>query len=367
MRVPHYAKRSLAVLALAAVMAGCGGGDSTGPNDAPFDAAGTSSDVEAVGNSFDSPALEAYASASTYMSAVVGGSAAVAMRAAPSASLVQGGKAGAIRYGTALSRDYVTFRRAPSPSTAAAEIPAEYAGKTFVWDVETDQYVASDLPGAPSNGVRFLLYAVDPVTGEPVEPLVPIDGYAQLTMTETSSSATVRITVVSSDVTYLDYSAVLSGNASSATITISGFATNGTDRVDFDLDTQLSDFGADGLTLAMDYELNVPTRGGFLLDLEATLSGLGTESPQTTIDLLARGDHGTVRIDGSATEAGGSFDVTVNGDHYATITIDAGGQDQVAGADGQPLGGEELDAVVSVYNMFGSGLDFFYDLTGPIA
>jgi hypothetical protein len=246
------------------------------------------------------------------------------------------------------------------------EIPAEYAGRTFVWDVDADQYVASDLPGAPSNGVRFVLYAVDPVTGQPVEPLVPIDGYAQLTMTETSSSATVRITVVSADVTYLDYSVLLSGNASSATITIAGFATNGTDRVDFDLGTQMSDFGADGYTLAMDYELNVPTRGGFLLDLEATVAGLGTDTPHTTIDLLARGDHGTVRIDGSVTEAGGSLDVTVNGDHYATITIDAEGQEQVAGADGQPLGGEEHDAVASVFNTFGSGLDFFYDLTGPI-
>ena len=48
MRVPHYAMRSLAALALIGLMAGCGGNDSTAP-DAPFDPAGTSSDIGADG------------------------------------------------------------------------------------------------------------------------------------------------------------------------------------------------------------------------------------------------------------------------------------------------------------------------------
>ena len=38
----------------------------------------------------------------------------------------------------------------------------------------------TDRTGAPANGVRFLLYAVDPVTFQPVEPLVEA-GYVDIT------------------------------------------------------------------------------------------------------------------------------------------------------------------------------------------
>src|SRR5918999_182394 len=58
MRVPHYASRSLSAMALLALLAGCGN-DSTAPN-APFNPTGTSADVAAVGQSFESEALASY-------------------------------------------------------------------------------------------------------------------------------------------------------------------------------------------------------------------------------------------------------------------------------------------------------------------
>src|SRR5688572_12120345 len=96
MRVPQYASRSVAAVALFALLAGCSG-DSTAP-DAPFDPAGTSADVAAIDESFDAPALEAYAAAGPEMSLVVGGSIGFAISATPSAALVRGGKSGALRY-----------------------------------------------------------------------------------------------------------------------------------------------------------------------------------------------------------------------------------------------------------------------------
>ncbi len=365
MRVLHSASRSVAVLALLALAAGCGK-DSTAP-EAPFDPAGTSSDVAAVGESFDSPALQAYGAASAEISTVLGGSAAAAVRAAPSAALLAGSKAGALRYARALSRNYTRAAARPSFSMAAtAEIPAEYLGVTFVWDVETDGYVASDLSGAPSNGVRFELYAINPVSGQPVEPLVSIDGYAEISLTETSSSSTTNIVVVSSDVTFLDYSVVASGTATSVDFTISGHATNGTDQVDFDLDNRLIGTDAAGLALSVDYELVVPTRGGFLLDFESTVSGIASESPTTIVDLLAQGHHGSVRIEGSQTDASGRFDVEVNGDPFATITLDGTGQAEITGTSGQPLSEEELDALRDVFRTFANGFDFLRDLRDPI-
>jgi hypothetical protein len=214
--------------------------------------------------------------------------------------------------------------------------------------------------------VRFVLYAVNPVTNMPVEPLVPLDGYAQITVNETATSATIRVIVVSSDVTYLDYSVVLSGSASTVTIAISGYATNGTDRVEFNLDNRLTGSEATGLELAIDYEMVVPTRGGFLLDLEATFTEDGSETSTVTLDLLARGEHGTVRIQGSATDAAGSFNVRVNGDLFATITTDGTGTVTFAGADGHTLTEEELQALRAVFDMFEDGFDFFQLVTPPI-
>ena len=366
MRVLHYASKSVATIGLLAFAAGCGS-DSTAP-DSPFNAAGTSSDIAAIGESLESPALEAYASASGSISSVVGGEAAAAVLAAPTAGLLSGGKASALRYARSLSKSYM--RRGPgssSPSVEAMEIPAEYQGVTFVWDVETDQYIPSDLTGAPSSGVRFILYAVNPITAQPVEPLVPIDGYADITLSETATSTTVRIEVVSSDVTYLDYTVVASGTETSAEVTISGFATNGTERVEFSLGNRLTSSEATGLGLSIDYEMVVPTRGGFLLDLEGTITGIASEVPTITLDLLARGDNGTVRIQGSATDATGSFTVRVNGDVFANITTDGDGTPTVTGAEGNALTADEVQALTAVFDMFANGFDFFEDLTDPIS
>jgi hypothetical protein len=195
---------------------------------------------------------------------------------------------------------------------------------------------------------------------------VPIDGYVDVTEAETSTSSTVHIVVVSSDVTYLDYNVVVSGTTSSALITISGYATNGNERVEFDLGNRLTGSDASGISLALDYELVVPTRGGFLLDLEATLEGFMSDTQTTTIDLLARGDNGTVRIQGSATGATGSFTVRVNGDLFATITTN-GDTPTITGAEGNALTEEEMQALGAVFDMFANGFNFFVGLTGPIS
>ncbi len=361
MGVLQYASRSVATVALVALAAGCNG-DSTAP-DAPFDAAGTSSDVQAVNQSFDAPALEAYAAASAEIEAVVGGAAALAVSAAPSAALTSDGKAGARRYAAALARQYRTG--AVQPSFSSAAIPEEYLGATFVWDVETDTYVVSELSGAPSNGVRFLLYAVNPVTGVPVEPLVEI-GYADITTSETASSATGHIIVVSGGVTYLDYAVVLSVSTSSANLSVSGYATNGNDRVNFDLETTFSGNEQSGLTLGIDYLLVVPTRGGFRIEIEGVATGILTETITTTLDLEARGDHGTVRIQGSDINGAGTYQVTVNGDLFATITVSGGAPPVIVSATGQPLTQTEQAAFLAIWAMFAEGFDFFGDVLEPL-
>ena len=85
MRVLQSATRVLAATILAALAVGCGK-DSNAP-DSPFDPAGTSSDLNAVSASFDSPALLSFSAASDEISLTTGGAAALALQARPSAAL----------------------------------------------------------------------------------------------------------------------------------------------------------------------------------------------------------------------------------------------------------------------------------------
>jgi hypothetical protein len=363
MHVPHSAKRVLTATGLALLAVGCGK-DSNAP-EAPFDPAGTSSDMSAVGASFESPAMASFNSAAGEIGLTTGGSAAVALTARPTAALATGGKASAVRYAASLAQRYSGRAQRPSLGVAQASIPPDLVGTTFVWDVNVQHYAASDLTGAPADGVRFLLYAVNPVTGIPVEPLVEI-GYADVATTQTSSSASANIVVVSENVTYLDYTArITASSASAGNIGVSGYVTNGDDRVNFDLDTDVS-FTQTTLDLGLDYVLTVPTRGGFRIDLEADLSGaMETETGSYTLDLTARGPHGTVNIAGNATDGSGTFQVKVNGDLFATIDLSAGDTAVITGKDGGALTAEEEAALEDVFHMFGAGLSFFLQLLDP--
>jgi hypothetical protein len=203
--------------------------------------------------------------------------------------------------------------------------------------------------------VRFKVYAINGITGAPVEPLVEV-GYADIITTETASSATVRILLVSAGVTYLDYAVVATGSSSSIAVSVAGFVTNGDDRVNFDLDTHLS-----SNTITLDYNLTVPTRGGFRIDFGAEASG-----STATISLEARGPHGTVTISGTQGGTTGSYDIEVNGEPFATITTSQGGEPVITGANGEALTEAELQALESVFLVFTDGFDFFEDLLDPI-
>ncbi|HEY7480094.1 MAG TPA: hypothetical protein VH680_06255 [Gemmatimonadales bacterium] len=354
MRVPHSAKASIAALALTALVIGCGG-DSTAP-DAPFDPAGTSSDIAAIDASFESPATAGFAAASGSISTVLGGSpAALAVKAMPTKSLIAGGKKGVSHYATTVAKAY----RQPSGNGAAyvtaASIPAEYLGVTFTYNVDTDQYEASEVTGAPENGVRFLVYAVNPISGLIIEPLVEV-GYADIVTTESASAVTVRVELVSAGVTYLDYLVGVTGSTNSATVSVSGYVSNGDDRVNFDLDTHLT-----STALTADYVLIVPTRNGFRMDFEGTITETSSNSR-----LEARGAHGTVVVTGEHAGTSGTFEVTVNGDLFATIEYTQGQEPVITGADGQPLTEQELEALGNVFEVFIEGFDFVEDLVDPL-
>jgi hypothetical protein len=359
MHVLQFAKRSVFITAVAAVvLSGCGS-DST-PT-APFNAVGTTGDLEAVSTAFASPAYSDFASLSVLFDAALGGAPLVSS-SAKVLDFRNAGTTKGIQAAAALSAERIA-RMMPRPTrrtanASVASIPTQYLGKVFVWT--NGSYVVSGLTGAPANGVRFLLYAVDPVTGLPAEPLNQT-GHVDLVDMSSGTTSSARIIVVSGGTTYLDYRVNVTAVGTSGQVTVLGFITDGTTQATFSLRSTLT---ADaGLTLS--YSLDVPQRD---LSIDLTMGSTGTSPDASTISVTldVRGQNGEVQLGGSFTSTGGTLNVAINGAPFATITSTSGADPVITGADGQPLAPEELDAVQRVFEFGGGAFVAFDELVAPV-
>jgi hypothetical protein len=357
MRVLQFTKRCVTLLAAGCIaLSGCG---DSGP-EAPFNPGGTSDDIASLNATFESPTFASFAWFSPQFNAALSGSPLVAASASAfdlrQASTGRELRAAAVRSAQRLSELLPQVANG-SFSASVAAIPAEIAGRTF--EYIDGSYVATDRTGAPSNGVRFILYAVDPVTFLPAEPLVET-GYVQLTDLSGSLTQAARVIVVSGETTYLDYTVSVSANTTSGQIVVSGFVTDGTNRANISLrSTVTSDAG---LTLV--YTVDVPQRD-VSISLTMTATGLDQESGTIEISLAMSGPNGTVSMVGSFTQAGGTITVRVNGDHYATITA-SGAEPAITGADGQPLTDQDAEALEGIYQLTGEAFTSFDAMIMPV-
>ena len=354
MRVTQNARRSLAAAGLALALAGCSK-DGSGPSE--FNPQGVAADMSAAQDAFASGPTASFSAMGTDISVVLGSSA-----------LVSSSTVGMLAHPSKPTAEYVRKIASLVPSgrpriqASVAGIPAELAGVTFVW--QDSEYVASDLTGAPANGVRFLLYAVDPVLLQPVEPLVET-GYVDVIDQSTATQLDVRVRVVQGAVTYLDYDVVSSATSSSGIVTIGGFAFNGSIRANFTLKNTVSQTTGGGIVLSLDYDLDVPARD-LSIDWTATFANISDTDVAVTLDLAISGPNGDVRLVGTTGAEGGTFTVKVNGDTFATITI-AVGDMSITGAGQEPLTPDEEDALAAVLDSYEASLDAFSHLLMPVS
>ncbi len=341
MRVLQCTKRSVTLLAAACVaINACG---DSGP-EAPFNPTGTTEDVSAVHGAFDSPAFASFSTFSMYFDAALGTTAVISgsgeafnFRRATDAGELRAAAARNARRVAALMQGRVHG----SFSASSASIPSEVAGVTFEYDGA--EYVPTERTGAPSNGVRFIIYAVNPVTLEPVSPLQEV-GYVQVTDLSTTSSAAVRVLVVSNNISYLDYTVTATATASGGAVTVDGYVTDGADRAEVTLRETVTE--AAGLTLL--YTVDVPGRD-VSIDLTMTSSGMDPETSTLSIDLGMSGPNGTLSMSGQFSGDGGTITVRTNGDLFATITANGASEPVITGADGQPLAAEDQAALQNVF------------------
>ena len=347
------------VAACAIAMVGCGSEPST------FDPAATSADVSAMTAAFESPVIQSFAAASASMDAVSGARATFTLGQLETAS---SRSRDAARY---ISRvRSVLGTQSAGLSASSAAIPPEALGKTFIYSTADGHYVASDRAGAPSDGVRFVLYAVNPVTGAIAEPLNEI-GYADVVVDEGSTSLSAKVTVVSGGTTYLDYEVEVSGSGTGGRVLVDGFITNGVDRADFRLDNTVVFDGEMSGQFTLDYSIDVPSRD-LSFEFDMTIAGDGATGEGTiTLALELSGPNGRVDLAGTySTTAASTLDVDVNGDDFATINITAESTTEstieVVGANGNALTDAEREALENIFDAFEDGFDVFEELLRPI-
>ncbi len=142
-----------------------------------------------------------------------------------------------------LKRSGMRVRAARRPAPTAAIIsgtqalfPSNVLGKTLEWDTASGAYVIGSLTGAPSNGLRILLYVADVNLGTPVKPLSVL-GYIELTDQSTAQVNAIGVLLRLASTTVAQYTVTAILGTNSGTVEAKGFMKDGTatHQVTFDL------------------------------------------------------------------------------------------------------------------------------------
>ena len=233
-------------------------------------------------------------------------------------------------------------------TTTASAIPLSALGKTFVWNATTEAYEVSARTGAPSNGVRFVLYEYDYENFSFAEPLVEI-GYAQLTRSGNSATAS----VFNGSTKVVEYTVTIGGTANFPTVSLTGFAGTGANLTNFNLalgvsattgnitSTWRTDMPARGLTTRVTMAI-----GETSMTFSAVMrSGVRkVEMTGTFSGFLENGDFGT-----------STLNVKVGDKLFARIVISRDGV-SITNPDGGPLSAEDEVTLERIFDWFGSSM-----------
>ena len=330
------------------------------------DPAGVTADVSALDSVFASPVFESFGVMSQRMPGIAGAAAAGTL---PRRRLLsQTPEARSAEDVRALAR------LAPLFSAAAPQdsfLPDSVLG-TYEWDTTASAYAKTARPGAPANTIRFILYKVDSLTGEPAVPLDEV-GYADLTDNQpvgTNASLGIVVRDSAGTTTYLDYDLTVSLTASGITMQTAGFVADGVGhQMDFSIVAVVTGNNTQALvSIDADFSLNQPDVG---VEVRDRASLTATTITVTRDFRLHRGTE-TIRITGTVTiteNPPGTLTVTltvvvrVNGGIFATITGN-GTVVTVTKADGTALTADEqaaLAALIDATDAFWSSIETLFE------
>jgi hypothetical protein len=232
-------------------------------------------------------------------------------------------------------------------SPAGTVIPPEVRGTTYVFDVELHRYVPDpSRTGAPGNGVRYVLYAVNPLSGEPV--VSEEIGYADLSDEGDAApnTAALRLEAVSGGVTFVNYRVGLVVESDAGSVDVDGTFFDGHKHLNFDIEVEGGVEAGIG-ELNVHFHLAVP-EDDFALANETQAVAKGD---LVTLDqVIVIGDW-AFAIDSVHRPDRTEATVAVNGVPFARITGDASTL-TVLGADGKPLPAEHRVALGRIFGLY---------------
>lgn len=247
-------------------------------------------------------------------------------------------------------RDIEAVRPIRSHTSNRPPLPAEELGTTFEWDAAEDGYEATGRTGAPADGIRFILY------DRTATPLVE-NGFVDLTDDSGASSERLGVHLLQEDITRLDYDVEVTeatGATNAESTDISGFVTDGFERVDFEA-VQVVSTTAEGFQIDLDYALSLASRP-LVMELDFVLN-LSLVAPDTRF--TATFDSGTERLVLDFTQnAENAIDGTVawNGEIVMTVTDDGTGQPVFQDPDGEELPAAEAAAMHDLLEFASEGI-----------
>ncbi len=221
-----------------------------------------------------------------------------------------------------------------SSASPMALFPVDILAKTFVYNPDSAKYVVDPArTDAPTDGVRLVLYAVNPVSHVPLVPLQEV-GNLDLHDVSTASADAIRIVATVGTVTYVDYTASASVGTTSATLGAAGYLSNGTDRLDFNLSLAVTQ-----TSITVDYLMEAGDNSVRLVDV------LTQDSENVTLT-ISDGNN-TVVLHVSGTTTGWTGDIKYNG----AVAVTIGGTPEAPTFtrwDGTALTTEEIQALGAI-------------------
>lgn len=337
------ARATTRTLALTLALAACS--ESTAPSAKHFDSARVSAGVAAVQQAAASPAVR-----SLQQLARFGGA-----NALTSSSLGAGnwspGLTSAVGRLSQTANDAGTY--------LIPIIRGTTLGIVYTYDPSTRRYVPTKRGGAPSNGVRFILYK----EGADSTPILDQEiGYADLTDEGRASatSASVKLVVVLDGVTRLSYAFTVALPGGSPRIDVTGYLVDGDERLNFTLDATSEALGSGPATVHA--TLDAP-KEAFTVKATVVATPGSDDNSSISLDIASMTDRVVVE----SVVADGILDasVTVNGTLLAHATGDPAAPD-IRGANGASLSNGEIEALKSVIEMAGDILQLISDLLKPV-
>ena len=198
--------------------------DSVGPED--VDAAAIQSSIQNMSASFDNAAFQSMAGLSflfpVFPAAQASSASLPLLTARPDFASV-----------SAISRRVTASRIRAALNSPNALFPSDVLCKTFEWSAATHEYVLGTLTGAPCNGVRFLLYTVSTVTGEPI--VNQQLGYLELTDESSVALNALGVLITLGSTPVADYLLTSEHQTNADILQAEGFirTASGSDQVDF--------------------------------------------------------------------------------------------------------------------------------------